>query len=100
MAIAVPALHPSETITCANLGLQRLTGRTAAEIEARRWRLLAGAAADDVRLLREAVCDESECSGEFTIQNGNEAINVDAWSNTIDDDGCHITIRRRAVVFG
>ncbi|WP_310497363.1 histidine kinase dimerization/phosphoacceptor domain -containing protein [Sandarakinorhabdus sp.] len=88
VAIAVSALHPFETVTYANLQFQLLTGRDALAIEGKSWRLLSGVATaeGDDRLLREAVEHESEYIGEFTINSGSESINVDVWSNTIEND--------------
>ena len=98
VAVAVSELQPSEIVTYSNLEFQRLTGRTAMEIEGKSWRALPGiASADgDERLLRDAVRDDSEYIGVFTIHReagnleaGNReagAINVDVWSNTIEDE--------------
>ena len=98
VAVAVSELQPSEIVTYANLEFQRLVGRTTSEIEGKSWRALPGiASADgDDRLLRDAVKDDSEYIGVFTIER--EAgtieagtieagtINVDVWSNTIVND--------------
>ncbi len=88
VAIAVSELHPSETVTYANLEFERLTGQPAAEIQGRSWRALPGiaASAGDDRLLRDAVKDDSEYIGEFTIKREAGSVNVDAWSNTIEDE--------------
>src|SRR6476661_4227588 len=68
VAIAVSELHPSETVTYANLEFERLTGQPVAEIQGRSWRALPGiaASAGDDRLLRDAVKDDAEYIGEFT----------------------------------
>lgn len=88
VAVAVSELQPSEIVTYANLEFQRLIGRTALEIEGKSWRALPGiASADgDERLLRDAVRDDSEYIGVFTIDREAGAINVDVWSNTIEDE--------------
>ncbi len=88
VAVAVSELQPSEIVTYANLEFQRLTGRTALEIEGKSWRALPGiASADgDERLLRDAVKDDSEYIGVFTINREAGAIDVDVWSNTIEDE--------------
>ena len=88
VAVAVSELQPSEVVTYANLEFQRLTGRTALEIEGKSWRALPGiASADgDERLLRDAVRDDSEYIGVFTIDHEAGAINVDVWSNTIENE--------------
>jgi PAS domain S-box-containing protein len=88
VAIAVSELHPSELITYANLEFERLTGRPAAEMQGRSWRTLPGIATadDDDRMLRDAVRTDEEYIGTFTITLDGEAADVDAWSNTIEDD--------------
>ena len=88
VAIAVSELHPSELITYANLEFERLTGRPAAEMQGRSWKTLPGIATadDDDRLLRDAVRADEEYIGTFTITLDGEAVDVDAWSNTIEDD--------------
>ena len=88
VAIAVSELLPSEKITYANLEFERVTGHPIAEIEGRSWRALPGVAApiDDDTLLRDAVKDDADYLGEFTIRREDGSINVDAWSNTIEND--------------
>lgn len=88
VAIAVSELHPSEVVTYANLEFARLTGLQVADIEGKSWRTLPGiaAAADDNRLLRDAIKNDAEHIGEFRIERDAGAINVDVWSNTIEDD--------------
>ena len=88
VAVAVSELQPSEIVTYANLEFQRLTGLSAAQIEGKSWRALPGiaSAVGDERLLRDAVQDESEYIGVFTINREAGTINVDVWSNTIESD--------------
>lgn len=88
VAVAVSELQPSELVTYANLEFQRLTGLNAPEIEGKSWRALPGIATaeGDERLLRDAVQDDSEYLGVFTIKREAGPINVDVWSNTIEDD--------------
>jgi two-component sensor histidine kinase len=87
VAVAVSELHPSEIVTYANLEFERLTGQPVAEIEGRSWRALPGIAATvgDNRLLRDAVTDDAEYIGEFTIERKTGPVKVTAWSNTIED---------------
>lgn len=89
VAIAVSELNPPEVITYANIEFARLTGLTVAEIEGKGWRTLPGiaAAADDERLLRDAIEHDADYIGEFRIERDAGVINVDVWSNTIEDDG-------------
>jgi PAS domain S-box-containing protein len=88
VAIAVSELNPSETVTYANLEFERLTGQPVAEIIGKSWRTLpgVGSAADDNRTLGDAVRDDEEYIGEFTIEHDAGSVNVDAWSNTIEDE--------------
>jgi PAS domain S-box-containing protein len=88
VAIAVSEIQPSETITYANCEFERLTGRSAADITGSSWRMLPGiaTAADDDRALRDAVREDAEYIGEFTIEREGESVNVAAWSNTIEDE--------------
>jgi two-component sensor histidine kinase len=88
VAVAVSELHPSETVTYANLEFERLTGQPVAKIQGKSWRALpgVGAAATDDRKLSDAVRDDEDYIGEFTIQRKAGPVNVDAWSNTIEDE--------------
>jgi two-component sensor histidine kinase len=88
VAIAVSELQPSETITYANLEFERLTGRPVAEIVGRNWKALPGVASGELddEKLSHAVEYGEEYIGRFTIALGNGVIDVDAWSNTIQDD--------------
>jgi two-component sensor histidine kinase len=88
VAIAVSELRPSETITYANIEFERLTGRSAAEIEGEDWKVLPGFASadgDDERL-SHAVESGEEYIGRFTISLADRTVEVDAWSNTIQDE--------------
>lgn len=88
VAIAVSELHPSEAVTYANLEFERLTGRAAGEMVGQSWRTLPGIASakGDDRLLGDAVETDQEYIGTFTIVQEDGSIQVDAWSNTIEDD--------------
>ena len=88
VAVAVSELQPSEIVTYANLEFQRLTDQSDLEIEGKSWRALPGiASADgDERLLRDAVRDDSEYIGVFTIERDAGRVHVDVWSNTIEDE--------------
>lgn len=87
VAVAVSELQPSEIVTYSNLEFQRLAGQSGADIEGKSWRALRGiASADgDERLLRDALKDDSEYIGMFTINRDAGPVNVDVWSNTIED---------------
>lgn len=88
VAIAVSDLHPSETITYCNLEFERMSGRSAADIQGKSWKVLPGIAAahDDNTKLGAAVLTDDEYIGRFRIDNGSEPTEVDAWSNVIESD--------------
>ena len=88
VAVAVSELHPSETVTYANLEFERLTGQPVSDVEGKSWRALPGVSAspDDDRMLCDALREDEEYIGEFTIQQNVGSVNVDAWSNTIEDE--------------
>lgn len=88
VAIAVSELRPSESITYCNLEFERLTGLAAAQIEGKNWSTLPGVATPrhDQTLLSDAVQSGEEYLGTFTIQNDGVSIDVDAWSNTIENE--------------
>ena len=88
VAVAVSELHPSETITYCNFEFERMTGRSAAEIQGNAWKVLPGIAAannDDTKL-GSAILNDDEFIGTFRIENGSECLEVDAWSNVIEND--------------
>jgi PAS domain S-box-containing protein len=88
VAIAVSELEPSERIVYANLEFERLTGQTSAEVIGRFWNSLPGdaSAADDDREIGEAISQDRDYIGEFGIGLDGRVIQVDAWSNVIEDD--------------
>jgi PAS domain S-box-containing protein len=88
VAIAVSELRPSEKITYANLEFERLTGQTAGTLHGTSWRSLPGMASseEDNERLSDAVGSGEEYIGRFTIKLEDRVFEVDAWSNTIQDD--------------
>ena len=88
VAIAVAELHPSEAITYCNFEFERLTGQASADIQGNDWKVLPGVAAPcgDDTPLGEAVQNDEEYIGTFTIDHDGERLDVDAWSNTIEND--------------
>jgi len=88
VAIAVSELRPSEVITYCNFEFERLTGQAAANIQGNDWKVLPGVAAPsgDNTPLGEAVQNDEEYIGTFTIDHGGKRIDVEAWSNTIESD--------------
>jgi len=88
IAIVVSELLPSEIITYANLEFERLTGHSVTSVEGKSWKALPGVAAadQDDRLLSEAVDADEEYIGTFRIEREDGPTDVDAWSNTIEND--------------
>lgn len=88
VAIAVSELRPSESISYCNLEFERLTGLTAGEIEGQDWSALPGVATPrhDDTLLSDAVRSGEEYLGTFTIECDGARNQVDAWSNTIENE--------------
>ena len=88
VAIAVSELHPSESITYANLEFEALTGLSPGGIVGENWQMLPGVAtaAGDLTELSEAVHTGDDYIGSFTIARSEGRVDVDAWSNTIEDD--------------
>ena len=88
VAIAVSELSPSEKITYCNLEFERLTGQSAALIEGNDWMVLPGvaAASGDETSLGDAVVDDDEYIGSFTIDRDGDPVQVKAWSNTIESE--------------
>ncbi|MET0375443.1 MAG: histidine kinase dimerization/phosphoacceptor domain -containing protein [Rhizorhabdus sp.] len=88
VAIAVSELLPSETITYANIEFERLTGCPVADMVGHSWRTLPGIATaqGDDRRLSEAVANDQDYVGAFTITCDEGPVDIDAWSNTIEDD--------------
>lgn len=88
VAIAVSELHPSEAITYCNIEFERMTGRSAAAIQGKAWKILPGIAVaeDDDTRLGAAVLNDEEYIGRFRIETESEPTEVDAWSNVIESD--------------
>lgn len=88
VAIAVSEVGPCEAITYCNLEFERLTGQPAAKIQGNDWKVLPGVAAPrgDNTSLGEAVQNDDEYIGTFTIDRDGNHVDVDAWSNTIESD--------------
>src|SRR3954449_6348851 len=79
VAIAVSDVGASEAIFYCNLEFERLTGQAAATIEGSDWKVLPGVAAlqGDDTPLGEAVQNDQEYIGTFTIDREGEAVDVD-----------------------
>ncbi|WP_207801751.1 sensor histidine kinase [Phenylobacterium hankyongense] len=100
VAIAVSELHPSERIVYGNVQFERLTGQPTSDILGQRWERLPGAAVDpqQPRPMGEAVAEERDYIGAFTIPHAGGERTVDAWSNIIEDDDATPVYRLVALV--
>lgn len=87
-AVAVAELRPDEHITYANLEFERLTGHKAAEIEGKSWEAVTTRACgtEDGRQLSEAIADDEDYIGAFSMTRDGATVDFDAWSNIIEDD--------------
>ena len=88
-AVIVSELHPTERITYANIEFERVTGQAASAVQGKPWDTVTRSAisAADGRPLSEAITDDDDYIGAFTIEHGDTQVEVDAWSNVIQDDG-------------
>ena len=94
-AVAVAELAADETITYANLGFERLIGKSATTILGQTWSILPGTAVGSGggTPLSEAIPGKDDYLGVFRIGDSAEAISVDAWSNVILNDAGAPTYR-------
>jgi PAS domain S-box-containing protein len=88
IAIAVSELQPSEAIVYANVEFERLSGQPSEELHGHNWKSLPGvaSAAEDEEKLSHAVETGEEYVGRFAVDRPEGVVEVDAWSNTIQDD--------------
>jgi PAS domain S-box-containing protein len=89
VAIGVSELRPYERIVYLNKEFERLSGQSESELTGKLWASLTGSAtaSDDRRQLSDAIADDQDYIGAFTIDDASP-VSLDAWSNIIrDDDG-------------
>ena len=101
IAIIVSELKSSERIVYANPEFERLSGKTAAELEGKSWTVLQGQATGDnaERSLAAAIVEESDRVGTFRIERAqSEPAVVDAYSNVIVDENGRPAFRLAALV--
>jgi PAS domain S-box-containing protein len=92
VAIGVSELRPSERIVYLNKEFERLSGHSESELTGKLWGSLTGSAtaSDDHRQLSDAIADDQDYIGAFTIDDSS-LVSLDAWSNIIrDDDGAPV----------
>ncbi|MGI8705661.1 MAG: sensor histidine kinase [Sphingomicrobium sp.] len=87
VAIAVSELSPSERIVYVNQEFERLSGQAESDLVGEIWGALTGSAtaASDDRELSDAIADDQDYIGAFTIAESSPA-SLNAWSNIIRDD--------------
>ena len=86
VAIAVAEI-PGETITYANIEFERLSDETAAAIAGKKWLDLKIACAErDGTPLSDVIELEEDYIGTFAFERDQVPLELDAWSNVIEDD--------------
>jgi len=87
VAIAISELEPPEKVVFVNAEFERLTGQGPDLLVGGSWDRMRGeAAAANAAPLAEAVVDEKDYVGVFTLSGDGQALAVDAWSNVIEDE--------------
>ena len=85
-AVVVAELKPDEHITYVNIEFERLTQRSAAEVEGATWEILSHCMSIEGNVsLSTAVVSQTDYLGSFKLSHDGSEI-FDAWSNIIDDD--------------
>lgn len=87
VAIAVSELLRAERIVYVNQEFERLSGQAEEDLTGKVWAALSGSAsaAGDDRELSDAIADDQDYIGTFTIA-ASAPVKLDAWSNVIRDD--------------
>ena len=96
VAIAVSEMKGDELIVYANLAFGRLTGLDALAIEGKDWRAVPGSASGGT--LADAVVAGQDHIGIFGFERAGAAVEVDAWSNLIEDDDGRTVFRLVALI--
>jgi two-component sensor histidine kinase len=99
IAVAVAELHPVEKVVYANLAFERVCGQSNAVVLGGDWRGLPGVRANGVAL-GEAVITEHDHLGSFRLPKGEGELQVDVWSNIIENEEGHPTFRLVALLAG
>ncbi|WP_394762313.1 sensor histidine kinase [Phenylobacterium sp.] len=88
VAIAVSKLQPTERIVYANDAFERLTGEGNRELVGARWDRLPESKGllDSSRSLSEILVEERDHVGAFVLSRVGSPLEVDAWSNIIEDE--------------
>lgn len=100
IAVAVSELNPVERVVYANLEFERLSGQLNTTVLGKGWQCLPGqsSAATSSRSLGEAIANERDYLGAFSMRHGEAELLVDAWSNIIEDDNGKPAFRLVALV--
>jgi len=95
VAIAVASLEPEERVTYANLEFERLSGQSQDKLVGSSWEEVdaIAAAADDDRKLCDAIRNAEDYLGTFRVAHDEQELQVDAWSNVIEDEAGTPTFR-------
>lgn len=99
VAIAISELSPAEQVVFVNAEFERLTGQGPDLLVGGSWGRVRGeSAAAGARPLAEAVVDDRDYVGVFTLPGDGQALTVDAWSNLIEDEKGEPVFRLVALV--
>lgn len=87
-AVVVAELSPTEHITYANPELERLTGKSPADIEGNTWEIFSHCfSTTETKVpLSKAVVEQGDYIGEFVATTGEGDRVFDAWSNLIENE--------------
>lgn len=87
-AVAVAELGDVERLVYGNIEFERLTGLAGEDLQGKPWSVLpTGASLSGQSKLAQALVENEEYLGAFAFSINGENHVVDAWSNTIVDDG-------------
>lgn len=87
-AVAVAELGDVERLVYVNIEFERLTGLAGHDLQGRSWSALpTGTSLSGQTKLAQALIENEEYLGAFAFSINGESHVVDAWSNTIVDDG-------------
>lgn len=86
--VAVSTMDGDEAIIYANPMFEKITGRSAGELQANAWQVLGEdiRSQSDDRSLSAAITEDEEYVGRFSAEIDLRNLNIDAWSNRISDD--------------
>ncbi|HEY1926157.1 MAG TPA: histidine kinase dimerization/phosphoacceptor domain -containing protein [Caulobacteraceae bacterium] len=87
VAVAVSELRPAERIVYVNDEFERLTGLAASSLQDGSWEQVPGLSTEESHeTLGATAVERRDYLGSFIIDRDGDAVTVDAWSSTIEDD--------------